>query len=169
MSDIPTIEDKDLGGRPSLYNTVEELQKQIDIYFDEICGTFPIKDKDDNILTDKQGRPVFDVVPPTVCRLAFHLGYASRQSIYDLEKRSDAFSYTIKRALLRCEMFAEEQLYSGRPVGAIFALKNRGWSDKSEIDITSKNVNQNLDYSALTEDEAKELFKKKQEEMKNDK
>ena len=128
------MSDKHAGGRPTLYNTVEELQVQIDIYFNERCGTFPLKDKDGTIILNKQGEPIYDIIPPTVCGLAFHLGYASRQSIYDLEKRDDEFSYTIKRALLRCEMFAEEQLYGNRPVGAIIALKNRGWSDKQEIE-----------------------------------
>ena len=70
---------------------------------------------------------------------------------------------------MQCEKFAEEQLYGSRPVGAIFALKNRGWKDKTEIDVNSNYTNLNINYSKLTEDEAKELFKKKQQEIKNDK
>jgi hypothetical protein len=155
-------------GRTPKYKTVEELQIKIDNYFNQICGVFPLKDESGKIVFDKKGKPVLDVKPPTVCGLAYNLGFASRQSIYDMEK-TDKFSYTIKRALLQCEQFAEEQLYGSRPVGAIFALKNRGWKDKSEVDFNSKNVNLNIDYSALTEEEAKELYKKIQQDIKNDK
>ena len=38
---------------------------------------------------------------------------------------------------------------------------------KQSIDIESSNLNTNIDYSDLTEDEAKELFKKKQQEINN--
>ena len=79
--------------------------------------------------------------------------------------------FFLAKAPMDGEQFAEEQLYGSRPVGAIFALKNRGWKDKSEIDLNSNNFNMNIDYSNLTEEEgeeeAKKLFKKKLEEMKN--
>jgi hypothetical protein len=45
-----------------------------------------------------------------------------------------------------------------------------GRKDYQKIDANVKSSNtHNIDYSNLTEDEAKELFKKKQEEMKNEK
>lgn len=153
--------------RPAKYETVQELQIKIDEYFNKICGTFPLKDENNKVLTDKKGNPIFDIKPPTVCGLAYHLGFVTRQAIYDM-KTKEEFAYTIKRALLRCEQFAEEQLYGGRPVGAIFALKNRGWKDKTEVEYSGTINNLNIDYSKLTEEEAKELFKKMQQDIKND-
>lgn len=69
---------------------------------------------------------------PTVSELSFHLGFASRQSLYDYEKEG-RFSYIIKRARLRVEINYEQRLQLASPTGAIFALKNMGWSDKTEV------------------------------------
>lgn len=70
---------------------------------------------------------------PTITGLALHLGFASRQSFYDYEGR-EPFSYTIKRARLRVECEYEKMLSGGKiAIGAIFALKNFGWTDKQEI------------------------------------
>ncbi|MFA5925594.1 MAG: terminase small subunit [Parcubacteria group bacterium] len=52
-------------------------------------------------------------------------------------QRKEEFSDTIKRLKLYAENYAEEYLYNpnGRAVvGAIFALKNFGWSDKLQIE-----------------------------------
>jgi hypothetical protein len=148
-----------MAGRPGKYKTTEELQNSIDDYFNNQCGNFLEKDENGKVVTDRNGNAIFRLIPPTVCGLAYHLGYASRQSIYDLEKKSDDFSYTIKRALLKCEQFAEEQLYGSRPVGAIFALKNRGWKDKSEQDLNVKlNILNQLEN--LTDEQLKELEQK---------
>ena len=114
-------------GRPTKYNTPEELQEVIDIYFDN----HPDK--------------------PTLTGLAYELGFESRQSMYDYEKRSEDFSYTIKRARLRIEQHYEERLNTQYSSGAIFALKNMGWSDKRDIEFpegikivyTNKTKNQN--------------------------
>lgn len=97
-------------GRPSEYNNPDELQKRIDEYFDS---------------NEKY----------TICGLAYDLGFESRQSFYDYEKR-DKFSYIIKRARLRIEGYYESLL--GKPGGAggpIFALKNMGWTDKQEYKV----------------------------------
>lgn len=123
-------------GRPLKFGTAEELQKAIDSYFDEECKTEIMKDEDGSVLMDKRGRPVVEVNPPTVSGLARHLGFMSRQSMYDY-KEMEEFSYTIKDTILRIEAFAEKQLFVGNSTGAIFWLKNKGWKDKSETDITS--------------------------------
>ncbi len=95
-------------GRPAKYKSPEELQSAIDLYFDE---------------NDK----------PTISGLAYHLGFESRQSFYDAEKKPE-FTYTIKKARLKIESIYETALHSNACTGAIFALKNFGWSDKQEID-----------------------------------
>jgi len=97
-------------GRPPKYKTAEELQKKIDEYFEA---------------HDKY----------TISGLAYNLGFDGRQSFYDYEKK-DEFSYTIKRARLRIEMYYEELLTKGGGISGsiIFALKNFGWTDKQEIE-----------------------------------
>jgi hypothetical protein len=111
------------GGRPALFNSPEELQLKIDEYFDSgahkkeyptLAGTVEIS--------------IY-----TISGLAYFLGFNSRQSFYDYENRLE-FSDTIKKARLRIEMTYEENLIDKACTGSIFALKNMGWSDRSEID-----------------------------------
>lgn len=66
--------------------------------------------------------------------LAYYLGFSSRQSLYEYAKRDDALSLPIKRALLYIESDYEKILRHQSCTGAIFALKNRGWTDKTEIE-----------------------------------
>ena len=99
--------------RPPKYNTAKEIQVKVDEYFQERVS---------------EGKK------PIISGLCYHLGFETRQSFYDLEKL-DKFSYTVKRARLRIEMFYEEQLMGNHTAAAIFALKNFGWTDKQEIDI----------------------------------
>ncbi len=101
-------------GRPPKYSDVEKLSDSIDKYF-KIC-----EEKKRN---------------PSITGLALYLGFESRQSFYDYEKNEE-YSYTIKKARLRIENMYEEKLLSNTVTGAIFALKNLGWSDKQEIDHT---------------------------------
>lgn len=108
-------------GRPIHYKTAEELQKAITDYFK-------------NGITKKEIKSGIEVPVPTISGLCYYLGFASRQSFYDYEKR-EAFSYTIKRARLFIEQHYEEMLQVGNTTGAIFALKNFGWSDKQDIDL----------------------------------
>lgn len=100
-------------GRPLKYKTKEELEGKIEEYF--------AKNKEH----------------PTLTGLAYHLGFESRQSIYDYEERGE-FSYTIKRARLFIESHYELRLYHSSPTGAIFALKNFGWKDSIEHDVTDE-------------------------------
>jgi hypothetical protein len=115
---------KDKGGRPRLYDNAEALQREVDAYFDN------------------------EVKSPTITGLALWLGFESRQSIYDYEKEGD-FSYTIKRARLRIEERYEQRLHGNSPAGAIFALKNFGWTDRQEIDHTTKGEKIGLDDEQL--------------------
>jgi hypothetical protein len=97
------------GGRPAHYETPESLRDACIAFFDH-C--FDQKEK------------------ATVTGLTLFLGFSSRSSLDDYEKRSDEFSYIIKRAKLAVENSYEQ---SGQTID-IFALKNMGWKDKSEID-----------------------------------
>ena len=61
------------------------------------------------------------------------LGFCDRQSLYDYEKREE-FSCIIKSARLAVENDYELSLRSNSCTGAIFALKNMGWRDKTEVE-----------------------------------
>ncbi len=111
------------GGHPALYNSPDELQKAIEDYF--------INPPDKKTITIGTGTielPVF-----TMAGLAYALGFESRQSMYDYEDKVE-FSYIIKRARLRIEGNYEQNLQFNNATGSIFALKNMGWSDKTEVD-----------------------------------
>lgn len=95
-------------GRPPIFETPEELEDKVNAYF-----ALP-------------GQTI------TISGLAFYLGFESRQSFYDYEKKPD-FSYIIKRARIQVEISYEERLDSKNPTGAIFALKNMGWDDRTQI------------------------------------
>ncbi len=77
--------------------------------------------------------------PITITGLCLWLG-TTRDTLMDYQRKEE-FSDTIKRLKLYAENYAEEYLYNpnGRAVvGAIFALKNFGWSDKLELETSQK-------------------------------
>jgi len=113
------------GGRPALFKSPEELQSKIDEYFNGGAHK--------RTFITLSG-PV-ELAQTTICGLAYFLGFSSRQSLLDYEKNIE-FSDIIKTARLRIEMNYEELLLDKSPTGAIFALKNMGWTDKQEIDHT---------------------------------
>jgi hypothetical protein len=132
-------------GRPLKYQTADELQAAIDEYF-EICKPDFLKDAKGDPFLDKFGKPVIVLNPPTISGLALFLGFVNRQSMYDYEDRGE-FSCTIKTARTRCENWVENAGLSGNtpPAMAIFALKNYGWKDKTETELTgNQNINVNI-------------------------
>lgn len=110
--------EKNKGGRPPTFRYPKDLMKKADEYFED-C--------------DEKKRPY------TVAGLCYFLGFADKCSFTDNEKRSDQFSYTIKRIRMKIEAYKNEKLLtSGNPTaGVIFDLKNNhGWTDKQEIETT---------------------------------
>ena len=103
-----------LHGAPPKYDNPEQLQAQVDEYF-EWVGTVNER--------------------PTITGLALYLGFESRQSIYDYEKKK-GFAYILKRARLAIENYYEGKLMGQQVTGAIFALKNMGWTDRLQVDQT---------------------------------
>ena len=97
------------------YKTPEDIIPKIDAYF-KYCKS--------------------EKKPCAVTKLAYFLGFASRQSLWDYKKRGDEVSYIIKRALLLIESGLEETLYSSNNTsitGAIFSLKaNFRWRDQPD-------------------------------------
>jgi len=94
-------------GRPPMYSDPDLMIGKITEYFD-------------------QGNKY------TITGLCLHLGFESRQSFYDYEKKKE-FAYIVKRARLVIEQMHEEALSGNSPTGSIFALKNMGWIDKQEV------------------------------------
>lgn len=115
-------------GRPMKYNSVDDMQRDIDEYFAE-C--------------DENGKPY------TVSGLAYALG-TTRRTLLDYEDK-DGFSHTIKKAKAKIERFNEEMLYAKdvSTAGVIFNLKNNyGWKDKQEIEAeVNSSVNINIELS----------------------
>jgi hypothetical protein len=99
-----------MAGRPRIYESVEELEQKCEEYFAQ---------------TEK----------PAVTGLALFLGFADKTTLYEYRDRPE-FSYPIKKALTRIELYHEEGLTENSVTGRIFALKNMGWSDKVQNEIT---------------------------------
>lgn len=119
------------GGRPPHFETPEELEELVQDYFDDP-----------------------EILKKTITGLALYLGFCSRQSFYDYEKRP-RFSYNIKKARLRIEEKYEEKLDSGSSTGAIFALKQFGWKDKSEVEQKSDVTITEVQHVIIDPDESK--------------
>lgn len=152
---MPDKENRYKVGRPPKYDSVEEMQDKIHDYF-----TNGIKER--TVIIGRAPNQTSIIIPvPTITGLVLHLGFESRQSFYKYEKKQE-FSYTIKKARLFIETEYEEQLQHGNTVGAIFALKNLGWKDKSEQDL---NIKGTLNYTTEERDKRiKDLLKKKDAE-----
>jgi hypothetical protein len=100
------------GGKPRKLESPEQAEERAEAYF-RLC--------------DAEKRPY------RICGLALALGLVSRQSLADYEARAE-YSDTIKRIRLIIEDGYEERASTTTPAGAIFILKNMGWSDKQEIE-----------------------------------
>ncbi len=99
--------------RPLKFKTPKELENAIEAYFE----TTP---KDEWTITG----------------LALALD-TTRQTLINYEEK-DKFLDTIKRAKLKIENGYEIDLKKHGRSGTIFALKNFDWSDKTEVDHTTK-------------------------------
>ena len=97
-------------GRPRLISSPEEFEERVDAFFAE-C--------------EERDRP------PTVTGMALAVGLSSRESLDEYGRRAE-FSDAVKRAKTRVEAAYEGRLWGQAPAGAIFALKNMGWSDRTD-------------------------------------
>jgi len=96
------------GGRPPHYETKELLMDEVNAYFTHCQET---KEK------------------ATITGLTLYLGFSSRASLDDYCNKSEEFSYILKRAKLAVENSYEQSAGTFD----IFALKNMGWADRTEI------------------------------------
>lgn len=106
------------GGRPQSWTDVAVVEKIIDQYFK-------------------------NQTKPTMSGLAEALDI-SRATLYNYEHK-DEFLDTIKKARQRIELIYEEMLlYSNAPTGVIFALKNTGWKDRTDVTTNDRDIPQPL-------------------------
>lgn len=121
-----------------MYETVEEIEKAIDEYF-EWCKGQPLV-IDGEPMYDKLGQPIMlGVHPPTVTGLALALGFNSRQALLNYQVKEE-FHDTITRAKAFVERYAEERLFDKDGAnGAKFSLANNfeGWKEKQQVDMNS--------------------------------
>lgn len=103
-------------GRPRLYSTAEELEKEITAYLLHCyeCG-FKL----------------------TISGLVLFCGFSDRKSFYSYEQNPE-FSHIIKKARGVITMHYELLLTEAFPQGAVFALKNLGWNAEEKIENTVK-------------------------------
>jgi hypothetical protein len=114
------------GGSPAFYKSPAEMAAKIEEYF--ASASPQVVDQGDD--SEHPEPRISQTI--TITGLALFLGFESRQSFYDYEKREE-FSYLIKRARLVVENAYEENLHYKNPTGSIFALKNMGWDDRQHI------------------------------------
>lgn len=101
-------------GRPRLIATPQEMLERGHEYFDE-CA--------------ESGSPIL------VTGLVLALGMSCRDTLIEYAKRPE-FTDTVKGLKSVCENYAENKLFTANPTGAIFALKNYGWTDKTQQEVT---------------------------------
>lgn len=149
-------------GRPPMYSSVDQITGLIEKYFKDCQGVL-LKNKDDEVVMDKLGQPVYiGAEPATVTGLALALGFNTRQGLITYEGKAE-FQDAITQAKTRCQRYAEKRLYDSQGSnGAKFSLMNNfGWRDKQEVE--SINTNINADITDMTDEELAEQVRKMRE------
>jgi hypothetical protein len=148
MAGVTQNGDKSKGGRPLMFQTVEELQTKIDAYFadcdphmEERTEWIYARDESGKLKKDEYGlsylvevthKVLTEQKPYLITGLALALG-TSRETLLEYQERPE-FVDTIKEAKLRCQTYTEGRLHTNAPTGAIFSLKNNyGWQDQTEV------------------------------------
>ena len=130
------------------FKSVEELQTAIDRYFDSCYDNVIVKDKDGKVIIDGDGNVIRErqqVEPLTITGLALALD-TTRDVLMDVENGNGPYgdkrySYAIKKAKLQVEHGYEVSLRGDRnPAGSIFGLKNFGWRDTQDINMSLDGV-----------------------------
>ena len=122
------------------FTTSNELMSRIDDYFNYIEGVFDLNGKsltESKLPNSKQKIWIREPEPPTLTGLAIFLGFHSKKAFEKYEENG-RFASFLKRGRLRIEDVYEKKLLLSSPSGAIFALKNMGWNDKTENKLTGK-------------------------------
>jgi hypothetical protein len=111
------------------FSSCDELDNLVDAFFKQLEGK---KRATQKTATTKKVEPK----PATLTGLALHLGFHSREQ-FERYESNGKFAANLKKARLRVEAIYEKKLHQSTFGGAIFALKNLGWADKSETKYTT--------------------------------
>jgi len=98
-------------GRPRLIASPDEMLERGYAYFDQ-CKA--------------------NESPILITALALALGLSGREAFAEYGRRPE-FSDAVKELKSVCESYAESRIYSNNAAGAIFALKNYGWTDQLNL------------------------------------
>ena len=101
-------------GRPRLIASPEEMLERGYQYFEQ-CRT--------------------EQAPILITGLALALGLSGREALSEYGRREE-YSAAVKELKSVCENYAESRIYGNNPAGAIFALKNYGWTDKTQQEVS---------------------------------
>jgi DNA-packaging protein gp3 len=101
-------------GRPRTIESPEEMLRLGNAYFEE-CRI-----NDSHIL---------------ITGLAMALGLSGREALSEYGRREE-YSVTVKSLKSVCEQYAENKLFGNNPTGPIFALKNYGWTDRTQQELS---------------------------------
>ena len=101
-------------GRPRKIKSVRQFEERTEAYFRE-CEA---REK-----------------PALLTGLILALGLSSCSALDEYAQRPE-FLNSVKKAKLRGEMEYEKALHSRNPSGPIFALKNFGWTDKQDVEVS---------------------------------
>jgi hypothetical protein len=74
------------------------------------------------------------IIPITLTGMIYHIGLGSRLAFDKYKEYGDDYEEVVSRAKLWVESEYEGGLHRGQAAGPIFALKNFGWKDKTEIE-----------------------------------
>jgi len=122
--------------QPAYYTNKEELQTEIDRYFEETPN--------DEI---------------AITGLALFLWFTSRQALINYQNKDEYFD-TIKRAKMRVELAYEKRLIARGNGWDVFALKNFDWTDKQEIDQRNLNIDTTpQELASMTDEQLQALLK----------
>ena len=130
----PSSGEQEQAGRPRIIGSPEEMNRRLDEYL-AACEA------------EKE--------PVTMTGLVQSLGLSSRQSLDEYRERGPGFSASVKRAKLAVEHAYERRMATattgGAVAGAIFALKNMGWSDRHEVELRGGLAS--IDVTRLTDEQ----------------
>jgi hypothetical protein len=107
----------EITGRPPIYSDPKVMADKLVEYIELI------KENNENL---------------TITGICLYLGFESRQSFYAYEDKQE-FCYIIQRARMIVENAHENGLYGNTATGHIFALKNMGWKDRNETELSGPN------------------------------
>jgi len=159
-------------GRPFTIRDPEELRTKIQTYFDN-CDPHLIKKneivghRDDGMAMLNERQVLTKQRPYTVTGLALHLG-VTRETLREYRKKEhypsdidpkirNEIIDSIESAVMRVEVYNEEQLHLGNANGVKFNLTNNfGWVDKQVVDNNNRDITTALDELDDIADNAKE-------------